>query len=182
MDLESLMSMFGMAPAASGSPPGMPDPMMGTGNLPGTAVPMPQYPSLGQSLDGPMGGSPAGMPVQAPSMPMPSGLPGAPTTAGPAGMPTAMASGTSVPADVGNQALAGAQPRLQDALKEANTAFQGVQSSAAPQAQTVKTPAPPAAPRPVQAGGLINMLSSLGMRPQDLPSLLASIQRGGFRA
>jgi hypothetical protein len=166
-----LLSGFGGG--ASGSPAGLPDPTMGGGNLAGTAVPMPQYPSLGTSLGG---GSPAGLPMQAPSMPMPTGLPAAPTTAGPAGMPL----------DISTQGPGGPSPGmkgpgLQQGLGSLQKAFQGVTAPAAPTAQTIRTPPPPHAARPIQGGQLINMLASLGMRPGDLPGVLGAAQRGGFR-
>jgi hypothetical protein len=149
-------------PDISGRPVGLPvqagasepAPPMQTPSIPaqsGAGVASREYPSLGASL--------AGSPYQNPA-----------STAGSvaANIPTA-ASSTSLPGmpGVGGQRGTG-QSSILDALR-------GVKAPAPPQVQTVRTPPPPVL-APIKGGELINMMTSLGVSPQDLMRLKLGVR------
>lgn len=76
----------------------------------------------------------------------------APPAPGPSATPDALAARAQGTTDSANRLLA---------------TLRGVQAPAAPVAQKVGTPHPPQM-RPIQGGGLVNLLASLGIGPRDV--------------
>lgn len=184
MDPTSWMSMLSgflgpNAAQAQGVP--MVDMMPPPPQVPGTAVPAPQYPSLGTSLGGGIGSD-------AIASPMPSGLPQAPTTAGPVGVPLpqprpammdSLGGGGSpgapmslAPPNPGPTVTTGTGPTkplgLQGGLQEA---IKGVQAMQRPTAQAVRTPTAPQMHAP-GASQMINLLSAAGISPQQAVGMM----------